>query len=1174
MRILKYIAFLLFIVTLSSSVSAQNKIKGKITYKLGDVADTDNYVAAFNESTIYTFKSMEDARTAISFFVRNKGGKLDSKQYSDKEAIKYSGDAVKIVYLNETDTIESVTLEFSVDYSSEIKAIIVYNEAAIGVPVNDFGEVIWYDITDGADVTKGVYSTFVRSISGPTSSLHFEISDNMLQNISPRPKPIPNPIPPKPEEKPGLLIMDKTFVFPFKLQPNHRLVAQPVWYDRVDIADANSDTVFAYGKAVYLDCNEYALTQNRNMDYNMSNDKLYRYMDTVKYCKKAVVNVRRSDSVWNAVCSRIKSASTLPLYNDELLRVFPQKENEKGSLRDKWLAKLSDSVSRDSLRSIYMSYLFADTAETSIELVSQLKDSMHTRIRISETKDTIFVDAYEELTGHDPNTAHPYPQGVIVAVEDYNRIIELDNTNKDGGERKSSFKFLDFAFNEFVPDAKTFHVVMAARMYDRSEELRLKFRLASAELVEKDSVNEEQLYKLESTFRGITAPESRRRVKRIEITGQASPEGSKQSNLSWAAKRADKARTIIRQYIQQGNIFVNEPQVAPWSDVVALLKADNKIEAADYIQNIIDANPNANEQELWGHISKKYSRLDLEEYLAPLRTIYYKYTIMEEGQLPDAKIIEKYRHGLDSISDFSRAEFWVLLNRLESMEERENVARIALEKTRDLENDTAMKYNNGYWAYAAAHLAACNIAKGKYDLNLLSNFLDMEAIPVCEKPDTVYNENDPDEANYIEFRKRDFIRESDGNYRIVVRDRDMPSERDTLRFSASSVEDILSYMDRETDPRLSTGTLIKYPVLGNKRDSVVFIGPSSGYYDISRTITPPDDTITFRKGDYKWIPMAKKDPETRNMIAYLNQPDIAANQLIMAIKNPDPYWLKHMFMLEQIARQDKSHRYDTLVAVSSCLNGNYKGDDAESVKVRDIVTSTSLKNKVILHIAMDDPNIPGGEDLDIAWAHSRELPDTCSDSNYLRAILYNRKNTEFPMDDEYSLSKAIEMLALSFSQDIGKIYIASNDQDLLSPNGEIVDFALTEWEANRSDEILERADSIKKSIDDIAFLNYKKAIDEFNKNVALQNLEDARLAMYISMMLNEDYYDVLSVRMKGLQKRLKKSTEKVKVMFDGLMDIRRSYNDVRNSLEAGEPVNDAVYHQALREVENLKRVSK
>lgn len=104
----------------------------------------------------------------------------------------------------------------------------------------------------------------------------------------------------------GTMRSHANFIIPYRITPNMRIVAQPMWYDRVDITDSSLDTVFAYRSVVYNDNDEYKTTQARRMDfkpemfdslqYLNSINKIFVVYDTV-YDKqtKEVVAIREID---------------------------------------------------------------------------------------------------------------------------------------------------------------------------------------------------------------------------------------------------------------------------------------------------------------------------------------------------------------------------------------------------------------------------------------------------------------------------------------------------------------------------------------------------------------------------------------------------------------------------------------------------------------------------------------------------------------------------------------------------------------------------------------------------------------------------------------------------------------------------------------------------------------
>ena len=205
-----------------------------------------------------------------------------------------------------------------------------------------------------------------------------------------------------------------------------------------------------------------------------------------------------------------------------------------------------------------------------------------------------------------------------------------------------------------------------------------------------------------------------------------------------------------------------------------------------------------------------------------------------------------------------------------------------------------------------------------------------------------------------------------------------------------------------------------------------------------------------------------------------------------------------------------------------------------------------------------DPQEKGGKELDIAYSTAKALADTCAESNYLRAVIFMRK---YEADrDKNPIDSAYNRLAKSFLSDISMIYKASNDQDFLSrvAGVEMVDKAMDRWEREKTVAL----DSVVSTLDDIAFRNYKDAIDE-------TDTVKARLSMYKAFLLDNNYYNVVAVRMKGLQKKLiVKDDADNRLLFDKLKAIRRSYS------EAVDGKSDAIYMQALQEVKTLRKMYK
>ena len=76
--------------------------------------------------------------------------------------------------------------------------------------------------------------------------------------------------------------------------------------------------------------------------------------------------------------------------------------------------------------------------------------------------------------------------------------------------------------------------------------------------------------------------------------------------------------------------------------------------------------------------------------------------------------------------------------------------------------------------------------------------------------------------------------------------------------------------------------------------------------------------------------------------------------------------------------------------------------------------------------------------------------------------------------------------------------------------------------------------------------------------------------MYKAFLLNENYYNVVAVRMKGIQKKnlIKEDADNV-LLFDKLKAIRRSYSEAAEGKGS-----DATYMQAQQEVKALRKNKK
>lgn len=74
------------------------------------------------------------------------------------------------------------------------------------------------------------------------------------------------------------MVRSMSYRFPYRVCDNMRILVQPILYDRSDISDVESDTIYSYGRAVYVDMDEYYETQLRRMNFDLENDSIKYYI--------------------------------------------------------------------------------------------------------------------------------------------------------------------------------------------------------------------------------------------------------------------------------------------------------------------------------------------------------------------------------------------------------------------------------------------------------------------------------------------------------------------------------------------------------------------------------------------------------------------------------------------------------------------------------------------------------------------------------------------------------------------------------------------------------------------------------------------------------------------------------------------------------------------------------
>ena len=245
---------------------------------------------------------------------------------------------------------------------------------------------------------------------------------------------------------------------------------------------------------------------------------------------------------------------------------------------------------------------------------------------------------------------------------------------------------------------------------DSEGAIHLQFEKGKTELDILDSLNRQELAKMERDMRSITSnPDAT--LRSITIMGTSSPDGPYSLNMNLAKGRMKSALDEIMKFFspeEQRKIDrSSKARVATWEEVVDTLRRDSLNSEADQIEEIIRKHKDIDNQ---GRAIKGlpfYQKL-LDEYLPKLRRVQYKldYTIYRD--LTDEEIKEQYKEDYKQLTLYE-------MYRLFSTETDEQQLEEYL--TRALEN---------YPAYflAANQLAVLKIKKGQPDPELLKDYVD------------------------------------------------------------------------------------------------------------------------------------------------------------------------------------------------------------------------------------------------------------------------------------------------------------------------------------------------------------------------------------------------------------------------------------------------------------------
>lgn len=226
----------------------------------------------------------------------------------------------------------------------------------------------------------------------------------------------------------------------------------------------------------------------------------------------------------------------------------------------------------------------------------------------------------------------------------------------------------------------------------------------------------------------------------FSVTAISSPEGSYQSNLKLAWKRAATAKKTILDFLSPATVRAMQDSISvdarvdTWGSVADLMEKDSI--SAEGVRKAIASYPNSSDiqNRLITHLPN-YRSVIVKNYLARLRRVEYSFSYSVMRLLNDQEIRKVYER---NYKDLTQYEFWRMFVNAQTEEQQEEICHQALE--------VYPKF-----MLMANELAVILIDRKEPDVNLLEPFITERAPQelLCNQIIALFDEKDYVRADSI-----------------------------------------------------------------------------------------------------------------------------------------------------------------------------------------------------------------------------------------------------------------------------------------------------------------------------------------------------------------------------------------------------------------------------------------
>lgn len=334
-----------------------------------------------------------------------------------------------------------------------------------------------------------------------------------------------------------------------------------------------------------------------------------------------------------------------------------------------------------------------------------------------------------EATFPKPDPDHSYKWVSVLQLEDFTHVYYADDTKEGTCNSRKPWKMLDidFARKEITLDER-YYEQAKAQLRETARDLQLTFEIGTARLTE-DSVNSQNINHLVRELKSYG-----RQLMNVKIQGTASPDGNAERNAELANKRAQKALSMISQYVGTASMQVASPKVYSWNDVADSLEQRGlKIEAVE-LRELVSRNGLAGIRRMMGEVPA------INQILQNLRLMKCSYTIRQNKVMDPEEALWAYYHDKSYAEGgdnrFSNGDYYHLFTQIKDTAE---LHKLTIRAYNEMKDRTSSKYSP-FAAYIANRMACYAIERGEANTEILAPYIDMKSAMEAQRQISFDNE--------------------------------------------------------------------------------------------------------------------------------------------------------------------------------------------------------------------------------------------------------------------------------------------------------------------------------------------------------------------------------------------------------------------------------------------------